>query len=272
MTAITRTRLGCNDRDCPHPNDEDFHRPVCRSIEVEHSREAQHQHWPKRSQGGKTVVAVICSYCHDKIDNGPWGNAVENGAYRIWDHRGTTLLRVPQSTGEDAGSEPPSETAISPVVSGVVERGHDTPGSSAAMAGEAQTMTQPQSTPGTPPSLDSWARRGQELLLACKRMERLAVTLAFEVGDWVNEGEDRFGEMASQFVDAFSYWQVAKWASVARRIPAACRVYNVEGVTMEHHRVVADQPEDLQRPLLLRAAEKHWRAAELKREMQGRTR
>jgi len=109
--TITRIRIRCREKDCPKREDEEFHRPVCYAIEgVEHSSEAQHQHHPKRSQGGKRVVVVLCSYCHDKIDNGPWGNAVEDGVYRIWDVHGETLLRV-SSDGGKAGRD----FAISPV-------------------------------------------------------------------------------------------------------------------------------------------------------------
>lgn len=98
---ITRTRLRCNEKDCPARESEEFHQPVCLGINVVeswagstgHSDEAQHQHVPKRSQGGKTVVAVLCSWCHDRIDNGPWGNSYVDGEYRIYDIRNNTLLR-----------------------------------------------------------------------------------------------------------------------------------------------------------------------------------
>jgi hypothetical protein len=69
---------------------------------VPHTREGQHQHWPKRSQGGKVVVAFLCAYCHNRIDNGDWGNQVFRGMgprinaiYRAWDiHNNTLIQRV----------------------------------------------------------------------------------------------------------------------------------------------------------------------------------
>jgi hypothetical protein len=109
--TLNRTRLRCNEKECPAREDEDFHKPACLSIKewnfnlVEHSDEAQHQHIPKRSQGGKTVRVVLCSWCHDRIDNGPWGNSYFEGEVRIFDYENQTLLRIRPlaSTGEAQG-------------------------------------------------------------------------------------------------------------------------------------------------------------------------
>lgn len=51
----------------------------------------QHQHWPKRSQGGKTIVSLLCAGHHDCIDNGTQyegarlANDVRDGVYHIYD-------------------------------------------------------------------------------------------------------------------------------------------------------------------------------------------
>lgn len=51
------------------------------------------QHWPKRSQGGKRVVARLCPGHHDAIDNGfkyhgrRLGNRVDGENYVIFDRR-----------------------------------------------------------------------------------------------------------------------------------------------------------------------------------------
>lgn len=107
--TITRTRIRCRERACPWPFDEEIHVPWCLGIEgTQHTREAQHQHHPKRSQGGKTIVAILCAYCHDRIDNGPWGNAVKeiNGkrVYMIWDLHGEILYERIQEGRNDGSS------------------------------------------------------------------------------------------------------------------------------------------------------------------------
>lgn len=86
-------RFRCKTKDCPWSKDEEMHVPWCLHIEgVEHRRDQPwHQHWPKRSQGGKEIVAVLCSYCSDRVDNTPdWDNTVSPGEdgeleYILWD-------------------------------------------------------------------------------------------------------------------------------------------------------------------------------------------
>jgi len=94
---------------------------------------------------------------------------------------------------------------------------------------------------------------------------KIALETAFECGDWACEVEDSLGEEAHSYFAVFSYWQVAKWASVARRVPSLCRVTNVEGISMEHHRAVANLPPQEARERLLTAAREGQTAAELKR-------
>ena len=51
--------------------------------------EGTNQHWPKRSQGGKKIVALLCWPLHDCIDNGlrldglRLENRVVNGVFQI---------------------------------------------------------------------------------------------------------------------------------------------------------------------------------------------
>ena len=83
----------CTTKGCPWPKDEDTHVPWCLHIEgVEHRRDQPwHQHHPKRSQGGKQIVAILCSYCSDRVDNTPdWDNDISPGEdgkleYILWD-------------------------------------------------------------------------------------------------------------------------------------------------------------------------------------------
>ena len=78
----------CTVKGCPAPRDPDWHVPFCG-----HGLEGHHHHVPKRSQGGKRIVAFLCPDCHDKVDNTPdWENAVAPGEggqeeYILWDTR-----------------------------------------------------------------------------------------------------------------------------------------------------------------------------------------
>ena len=87
----------CSVPRCPAPSSPEWHVPFCQAIEGhECFGGATHQHWPKRSQGGKENVACLCAGAHDRIDNGDWGNAVleliDWRMYRIWDRNNETLL------------------------------------------------------------------------------------------------------------------------------------------------------------------------------------
>ncbi len=95
---VTSTPL-CTVKGCPAPKDPDWHIPWCQDIPGhECFGGATHQHVPKRSQGGKKIVACLCAGAHDRIDNGTdWGNAVvpkEDGTLAFWafDLHGKTLI------------------------------------------------------------------------------------------------------------------------------------------------------------------------------------
>ncbi|KKL95293.1 hypothetical protein LCGC14_1856110 [marine sediment metagenome] len=105
MPSVTRQslRFKCSVKDCPWPDDEDIHTPWCLGIpDVEHwADKPTHQHWPKKGMGGKNpkskIVAILCPPCHDRIDNGDWGNAVKDipgrgRVYFAWDLHGNTLI------------------------------------------------------------------------------------------------------------------------------------------------------------------------------------
>ena len=83
--SITRTPV-CRTKGCPAPRDPDWHVPWCG-----HGTEGHHHHVPKRSQGGKNIVAFLCPACHDKVDNTPdWDNDISPGEdgkleYILWD-------------------------------------------------------------------------------------------------------------------------------------------------------------------------------------------
>ncbi|KKK92803.1 hypothetical protein LCGC14_2699270, partial [marine sediment metagenome] len=102
--TVTRhsLRFKCRVRDCPWPKDEAIHVPWCLGIDVKHwADKPTHQHWPKKGMGGNNpkskIVAILCVTCHDRIDNGEWGNAVKpfpgrGRVYFAWDIHGNTLI------------------------------------------------------------------------------------------------------------------------------------------------------------------------------------
>ena len=55
----------CRVRGCPAPKSPEWHIPFCG-----HGLEGHHHHVPKRSQGGKRIVAFLCVNCHNEVDNG----------------------------------------------------------------------------------------------------------------------------------------------------------------------------------------------------------
>ncbi len=115
-----------------------------------------------------------------------------------------------------------------------------------------------KSSPAEPsffPVGDDYCRRGMWLLFLALRLQRMTTEAAFEIGDWVNEGENKLGEAAHQFFGVFSYWQIATWASVARRVPELGRH---KGLPFGHHQAVAALPEPKQREMLDAAAQGKW--------------
>lgn len=68
------------------------------------------------------------------------------------------------------------------------------------------------------PTFDQWYRFGQGL-------SRTYSNIQWCVGDWLNEGEKRYGEMYSQALDShiYNYGTLRNYASIAGRIPKEVR-------------------------------------------------
>lgn len=95
---------------------------------------------------------------------------------------------------------------------------------------------------GMPP-LAAFAELGEAL----RTFER---TLAFVIGDWINALEDRYGEEASQVIDA-SGWSlntIRTYAWTAKKVPPENRRID-EGLTYAHHQAVG---------ALEPAEQRHW--------------
>lgn len=264
MSTVTRTKLDvCTTKDCPWRDDEDMHIPWCRGIEgVQHTGIATHQHWPKRSQGGKEIVAILCSYCHDRIDNFDWGNKVLDGVYTAWDLHGNILIRralngatSEESEGSGSPTDPERENLRSPLV--VAPQGADAGADSGAILPHGHmSSTDPAVTPAQR-SLSQWCERGMGLLMSVARIRGINTELAFEVGDWLNESH---GHEAAQywvpFERYFSRAQLSNFASVAQRVPKSVRLVarQTDNLSFDHFRAVARLEPPEQRETLEKAA------------------
>jgi hypothetical protein len=101
-------------------------------------------------------------------------------------------------------------------------------------------------------SRGDWEHLIQELKAEGEQLARRTLRWQFRIADAVLFGAERFGEAAGQFIDklGLSYWTIAKWASVARNVPADVRR---DTLSMEHHRVVRNLPRSDQEQWLRRA-------------------
>jgi len=112
------------------------------------------------------------------------------------------------------------------------------------------------------PTFEDWSRVGKVLRV----VERGA---QFAIGDFVRYGEDRFGEQASQVLDASEGWSeqtIKVYAWVSGRIQQADR--RMDKLSIGHHLQVAALTPGQQRKWLDRAAddpEGAWSVARLKR-------
>ena len=85
------------------------------------------------------------------------------------------------------------------------------------------------------------------------------------IGDLLNAGDARFGEMFSQVCDgAVSADQLQRYESVARRVPPENRR---PGLSWSAHAAVARLPHALQRKMLDRAETAGWTSAVLQRKV-----
>lgn len=87
-------------------------------------------------------------------------------------------------------------------------------------------------------SYESWAARGLELMHAHNRT-------CWELGDWLNEGERKWGETYAQAHDAtlISYQTLANYSWVTREYPADtdARQYK-DDLSFSHHKVALGLP------------------------------
>lgn len=112
--------------------------------------------------------------------------------------------------------------------------------------------------PGHGPPLEEWAGP-LRFALWCQQ------GAPWWIGDLLNAGDARFGEMFSQVCEgAVSADQLQRYESVARRVPPENRR---PGLSWSAHAAVARLPHALQRKMLDRAEEAGWTSAVLGRKV-----
>lgn len=109
------------------------------------------------------------------------------------------------------------------------------------------------------PTFDEWAGLGHVFALMHK-------SLAFAIGDWLNYGEDRFGEKAAQVIDSrhFSENTVRVYRWVAKQVPRSRRFPEL---SFKHHMAVAGLAAPEQKTWLRKASESTLSVSQMKRAM-----
>lgn len=92
----------------------------------------------------------------------------------------------------------------------------------------------------------------------------------FWIGDLLNYGENKWGEMYTQAIDAtnFDYGTLANDKSIAHKVPVENRKSDL---SFEHHRIVARLEPEEQQKWLEKAVDEKMTVKELRREVSGRT-
>ena len=112
------------------------------------------------------------------------------------------------------------------------------------------------------PTWDEWSEGLEGLHLLQHNLPKI-------IGDYVNIGEDAFGERYLQALDVFggyAYQTVANYASICRSVPRERR--NPE-LTMAHYKAIVTLDADAQVAIQERAVEERWTTAELWNEVHG---
>jgi phage N-6-adenine-methyltransferase len=133
------------------------------------------------------------------------------------------------------------------------------------MGGNQQLALQGKVTPTSwePPAsmtFDQWSEEGRKL-------QFMSNTINWWIGDWLNEGEKRYGETYAQAIEATGHkleqLKNCKW--VANAVKTSTRV---DVLSWTHHRLVAELDPDAQTALLTFAAERELSSRELQEAVQ----
>lgn len=117
-------------------------------------------------------------------------------------------------------------------------------------------------TPNGNPTFDQWQEVGHFI-------QRAGGAVHFWLGDWVNYGEQKWGEMYTQAMEmtGFDYQTLADDKYVASKVPISRRR---EQLSFSSHREVASLPPEKQEELLDRAIQEGLHSKDLRALAQGK--
>ncbi len=286
--AITRQslRFKCSVKDCPWPKDKEIHLPWCLGIpDVPHLRlHPTHQHYPKKGMGGNNpkskIVAILCNYCHDRIDNGDWGNrALGEEGYIAWDLHGKTLIErdIPRYLGgRSATPSAPSPSAKEESDGQRLQANADSDGDNSSNDRPALGRVRPQSPNLTHEQrveiaqdwMGSFSETGwqppqqslsdEQIMAVIAEFRREVKRRQWRHGDFANWLVKTRGEEAYQFLDGFGY-DPAKFTQIMR----VCEVFTGlrqrrPTLSFGHHEVVYALDVESAESWLDEAEEKRW--------------
>lgn len=106
------------------------------------------------------------------------------------------------------------------------------------------------------PTFEQWEEVGKFI----KKAEK---SVHFWIGDWLNYGEQKYGEMYSQAIDAtdYNYQTVANDKWIANRIKLSDRA---ETLGIKHYQNIASLDEDTRKEWIDKTVENNWSVSELK--------
>lgn len=112
------------------------------------------------------------------------------------------------------------------------------------------------------PTYDEWYQVGEHL-------RYLEGSLMWAIGDWLNYGKQKYGEMYAQATEETGYskdtCRHAKWVSGQFEL---CR--RLHNVPWDFYQSVAAQPEDIRDKLLAQAEKEKWTLRELRKATRSR--
>ena len=108
-------------------------------------------------------------------------------------------------------------------------------------------------------TIDDWIKCG-------KFLRRAEGAVQFWLGDWINFGEKKYGEMYSQALEEsdYGYGTLRNFAWIANKVELSSRNDNL---SFKHHQLIAGFDQKDQSRWLKRASDEEWSVADMRKEI-----
>lgn len=282
MTTLTRHSLiKCRTKDCPFtPDEHDEWMELCsRAPEHGHRHDQPtHQHHPKKGMGGNNplskIVAVLCWPFHDQIDNGEWGNSVdetfEDGKrvtmYRAWDvHNKTVIEQVIGIATKEESDETVGRNSADSGVDIAVGDNSAASGTRRRAQGGSDSSLSVGDTPASGPH--SAALTHEQRVAIARHIKDAKQRSPFFAGDTANLWEEELGEdfwniYANEF--GYTYPSLRNVMRVCKRIPPNQRH---DEMSFAHHEATQTFDIETRDAWLERSLEEEWPVKRLREEL-----